>query len=196
VDPKLREQQQVIEAAQGKVRAELDGIMQSRLRYAPIAPFAGRLFLSHPDLQTGAWVGKNERLGVLSDTSHWLVETYLPEAELDRIRTGDGGRFYSETPDVAALPVRVERIDRDATHVLPDPILASAHGGRFQVREHHRRLIPEAALYRVTLALESPHEPRVAQVLRGKVVLFGRPQSHADEFLRTAGAWLVREAGF
>ncbi len=196
VDPKLREQQQVIEAARGKVGAELAGIRDEQERFMPLAPFAGRLYLSHPDLHPGIWVGKNEKLAVLADTSRWLVETYLAEAQLTRIKVGDGGHFYSDTPNVAQLPVRVERIDRDATRILPEGILASTRGGALLVRETHDSLVPETALYRVTLSLDAPYAPSTAQILRGQVVLMGTPVALLDEFARAAAALFVREAGF
>lgn len=132
VDPKLREQQQIINAAQGKVQAELAGIEQEQTRYTPKAPFAGRLYLSHPDLSPGTWVGKNETPGVLADTRRWRVETYLPEA----------------------------------------------------------------ALYRVTLALETDYAPAQPQILRGTLVIHGAPKAWMDEFTRSAAALFVREAGF
>jgi putative peptide zinc metalloprotease protein len=196
VDPKLREQQQVIEAARGKVGAEIAGIRDEQNRYTPVAPFTGRLYLSHPDLRPGNWVGKNEKLGVLADTSRWLVETYLPEAQLNRINVGDLGHFYSETPDVAELALRVERIDRDATRVLSDGILASTRGGELLVRESGQSLVPETALYRVTLSLETSYAPNNPQILRGHIVLQGTPAGFLDEFARAAAALFVKEAGF
>lgn len=196
VDPELREQQRVIEAARGRAGAELAGIREEQARYSPIAPFAGRFYLSQPDLRPGDWVGKNQQLAVLADTTRWMVETYLPEAELNRIRVGDTGRFYSETPDAARVPVRVERIDRDATRALPESMLASTRGGALLVRETKHHLIPEQALYRVTLSLTSDYVPERPQILRGAVVLSGEPKAYMEEIRRSMAALFVREAGF
>lgn len=196
VDPRLREEREVIEAARGKVGAELAGLREEQARYRPGAPFAGRFYLSHPDLRPGDWVGKNQLLAVLADTSRWTVETYLPEAELHRIRVGDSGRFYSETPDAARVPVRVERIDRDATRILQESLLASTRGGELPVRETKHSLVPEQALYRVTLSLNADYAPRRPQILRGRVVLYGEPKAYLDEVARSAAALFVREAGF
>ncbi len=196
VDPTLREKQNVIEASRGKVNAELAGFDGDATRHRPTAAFAGRIHLAEPDLQVGSWVGRNQRLAVLSDTSRWVVETYLPESELGRIEPGDTGRFYSETPDRAVLPVRVERVDRDATRVLPDGFLASSGGGKLLVRTQSGQLVPEAALYRVTLSLEGAYAPAHAQILRGDVVLRAAPKAWADEFARKLGSLVVREAGF
>ena len=196
LDPKLRDQQGVIEAARGKVGAELAGLRETEARYHPTAPFTGRFYLSQPDLYPGTWIGKNEKLAVLADTSRWLVETYLPESDLNRIRIGDQGSFYSETPDVAELAVKVVRIDRDATRFLPEGILASTKGGALLVRESDKHLVPETALYRITLSLTGTYQPNQPQILRGHVVLMGRPKAHLDEFLRSAAALFVRESGF
>lgn len=196
LDPKIREQQPVIRAAREKVGAELAGLQGEQARYTPLAPFAGLFYRVHPDLRAGVWVGKNETLGVLVDPTTWLVETYLPEAQLGRIALGDTGRFYAETPDVADLPVRVERIDRDATRTLTEGLLASTRGGELLVRETKHELVPEVALYRVTLSLDAAAPPALRQILRGKVVLFGTPKGYMEEFTRAAAALFVREAGF
>jgi putative peptide zinc metalloprotease protein len=196
VDPTLREKQLVIEASRGQVGAELAGFDEENARYRPVAAFAGRFLLTHPDLQAGSWVGKNEQLAVLTDTSRWVVETYLPESELGRISVGDTGHFHSETPDAAQVPVRVDRIDRDATRALPDGLLASTRGGKVLVREMGRQWVPEAAVYRVTLSLGAAHAPDRPQILRGDVVLRGTPNAWIDEFARKAASLVVREAGF
>ncbi len=196
VHDKLRDQQQVIAAARSKVSAELAGLRDEQGRYTSTAPFSGRIYFSHPDLRTGLWVGKNEQLAVVADTRRWLVETYLPEAELNRIQVGDQGHFYSETPDVAHLPVRVEGIDRDATRVLGDGILASTRGGEVLVRDTKNSFVPETAIYRVTLSLATTYTPEKPQILRGKVVLQGTPKPWMEEFTRSAAALFVREAGF
>jgi hypothetical protein len=82
---------------------------------------------------------------------------------------------------------------------LSDGILASSHGGEIAVREMpvkegHRRLVPEAALYRVTLALQQPYAPDRPQILRGQVVLFGEARSWLGEFARRGAALFMREA--
>ena len=196
VDPTLREQRQVHEEEMGKVQQELNGIQSEQGRYSPAAPFSGRFFLENPDLQLGSWVGKNERLAVVADTSRWTVETYLPESELTRIKPGDGGRFYSETPGLADVAIRVERIDRDATRLLADAMLSSTRGGLLLAREKEGQIVPENALYRVSLSVAALYAPQAPKVLRGRVVLKGEPKAWAHEFTNSAMALFVREAGF
>jgi len=89
----------------------------------------------------------------------------------------------------------VVRIDRDATRALPDAMLAVGHGGEVLVRERNNQLIPERAVYRVVLAVEEA-APAQAHVLRGSVVIYGRPKSLAGDFLRSGAALAIREAGW
>ena len=195
VDAKIRQQQQVIEAARGKVQSEIRSIADEQSRYRIKAPFPGRFYLMQPDLHPGAWVTKNERLGILADTSRWQVETYLPESELDRVKLGDKARFLSETPDVADIELRVIHIDRDS-HVLPDGMQASSRGGALLVREQNKRTVPEQALYRVTLSPVANYVSDQPQVLRGQVIITGRAKAWSDEYVRALAAFFIRESNF
>jgi putative peptide zinc metalloprotease protein len=196
VNPELRKEKQVIEASRQKVETELQGIAGNRGRYQPKAPFAGHFYLDNPDLAPDVWVEKNEQLGVVTDNSRWVVETYLPESQLGRLKVGDKAVFFSETPDVAQLDLRVERIDRDATRILTNGILASTRGGAVLVRETKGGPVPETAVYRVSLSVPAGYMPRVSRQLRGQVVFYGKPKAYMDEFSRAALALIMREAGF
>lgn len=196
VNPELRKEKQVIEASRQKVATELQGVVGNRGRYQPKAPFAGRFYLSNPDLAPDIWVEKNEQLGVVTDNSHWVVETYLPESQLDRLKVGDKAVFFSETPDIARLDLQVERIDRDATRILTDGILASTRGGAILVRETKGGPVPETAVYRVRLSVPDSYRPESPRQLRGQVVFYGKPKAYTEEFTRAALALIMREAGF
>ena len=74
-------------------------------------------------------------------------------------------------------------------------MLAAGHGGEVLVRERNNQLIPERAVYRVVLAVEEA-APAQARVLRGSVVIYGRPKSLAGDFLRSGAALAIREAGW
>lgn len=186
----------MIEASRGKVQSEIRGIAEEQARYHIEAPFTGRFYLMQPDLHSDTWVAKNERLAILADTSQWQVETYLPESQLNRVKVGDYARFMSETPDLAHVALRVAHIDRDASHVLTDGILSSTRGGALLAREQNKRIVPEHALYRVTLRVAGPYTPARPQVLRGQVIITGKAEAWADEFIRTAVGFFVRESAF
>lgn len=196
VDEKIRQRQQVIEASRGKVQSEIRGIAKEQARYHIEAPFSGRFYLMQPDLHSDTWVAKNERLAILADTSQWLVETYLPESQLNRVKVGDYARFMSETPDLTHVALRVVHIDRDASHVLTDGILSSTRGGALLSREQNKRIVPEHALYRIALTVTGAYTPARPQVLRGQVIITGKAEAWADEFIRTAAGFFVRESAF
>ena len=196
VDPVLREQRQVYQQEMGRARVELHAIEVEQGRYALKAPFPGRFFLVNPDIQSGSWVGKNEKLAVVANTKRWIVHTYLPESELTRIRLGDTGRFYPETAGLTDLALRVERIDRDATRVLADAELSSIHGGLLPTREKDRQIVPEGAFYHVVLSVVTPHTQQEVITLRGRLSLRGEPKAWAESFMRSAAALFIREGGF
>lgn len=199
VDAKLRERAPVVRAEEAKVAAELKGLGQQQARFTVRAPISGTLFYALPDLAAGQWLRKDERLAVVADLRRWKVELYLPESDLWRIRVGDAGSFHAEAlgwGPGAMLRLAVTAIDRDAAHLLPEPLLASTRGGAVAVREQGRQLIPELALYRVTLAVQGDQHPASAQVLRGQVVIDGAPKAWLGDIARAAAALWVREAGF
>lgn len=197
LSPELREQQSVLNSQRIQKETELAALASTAQRYRPVAPVGGRFFYHNPDLSRDWWVAENEPLGTISNDDKWQVETYLTEAELGRINTGDRARFYSETPKRTILPLTVARIDQDATRALPDAILASTRGGDILVRETTRGLlIPETAIYRVVLVPSDSYEPDEPLIQRGRLVLFGRPKAHLHEFARAAAALIVRESGF
>jgi putative peptide zinc metalloprotease protein len=196
VSDDYRKSRDVLREEAAKVQAELQGLQGELQRHAPTAPHDGVFFLAQPDLRPGVWVRKNEPLGLVANMRTWQVEAYLGEADLQRLHVGDQGRFYSETPGRLDVPVRVVRIDTDATRALPSPMLASVHGGAIPVRQQNRQLIPDTAVYRITLQPEGGHEPEGMRELRGRLVVQGEARAVLQDFLQSAMALWVREAGF
>ncbi len=203
VENRLRERQSVIDAERAKVGAEIAGLGREMDRYALRAPIAGVLRLEDPDLQVGQWLAKSTLVGHVEDTSAWQVVTYLPERELQRVRVGDQALFVAESGAVDAVNLQVTRIDSDATRVLADGILASARGGSIMVREQRNQLIPEAAIYRVTLAPVADSAAGLrerllalgAPTLRGSVVIRGEARAWAEDYWLAAVGLFRREAG-
>jgi putative peptide zinc metalloprotease protein len=175
--------------------AELAGLDEELSRYAPRAPFAGHLRDLDPDLQPGQWLGDKEPIGLLVGRGT-LVETYLNEEQVKRIRVGDRGAFTTDAGEGPLLRLRVANIDADATRVLPDGMLAVQAGGHILTRQRGEQLVPEHGAYRVSLAVESPLESLTGQSWRGRVVLHARWEAPAWRYLRNALAVLVREASF
>ncbi len=196
VSSDLRENIRVIESARARLDAEMVGIDAEKDRLIIRAPADGTLFLDDLDLHVGQWVGRNEKLATLLDSSSWQVVTYLPEAAIGRIAVGDEAVFYFEHSGGEKLALEVESIDKDATRVLPDAMLASTAGGAIMVRDTAQGLVPETARYRVALSLAPGQQLPQPRLHRGNVVLFGAPKPLLDDFFRSAAALFIRELGF
>lgn len=195
-DEALRNRQTVLQEELAAAEAESLAMQREEQRYSPVAPYAGVLVDLPPDLRVGDWVGRNERLGTLIDPSGWRVEMYLDEAEVGRVSPGDRAHFFPETPGQPRLTLHVSGIDRDATRRLAEPMLALGHGGELMVRERGGQLVPERAIYRLTLIAPANERPPMLQALRGKVVIYGRPKSLLGDFMRSTLTLLVRESGW
>lgn len=196
VNSDLREKLGTIQATRARLAAEIVGVSAERNRFQVKAPAEGAFFLSDPALKPGTWVKRNETIATLLDGRHWQVITYLPEAELARIRVGDIAHFYPEHSGLDARRLTVTAIDRDATRILSDGILGSTSGGRILVRDTANGPVPETAIYRVTLSVPDDQPVKTTTLLRGSLVLFGVPKSLMGDFMRSALALLIRESGF
>ncbi len=94
------------------------------------------------------------------------------------------------------MPLRVAAVDRDATHVLTNGLLAAPFGGSVVTREKQGQLIPERAVYRVTLTTVDDPGSLVNQSWRGTVVIRGAWEAPGFHILRSALSILWREVGF
>ena len=117
-------------------------------------------------------------------------------SDVERIAIGDTAHFFPETPGSGRLELTVSGIDKDATRVLPEAMLAFDHGGDVMVRARNGQLVPDRAVYRVTLSMQEGERPEALQVVRGRTVIFGAPKSLLGEFLRSALALALRESGW
>ena len=181
-------------------QSELASLDTELLNYAPRAPFAGQLRDMDPDLQVGQWLSRKEKIALLvRDDGRWLVETWLDEDAVQRVAAGDAALFISEGGQNSVLHLRVVAVDRDSARVLPRAELAAQLGGHILTREKGGQLVPERAIYHVTLALD-PSTQALAELAhqswRGKLTLHARWEAPAWPYLRQALAVLVREVGF
>lgn len=176
--------------------AELASLQEEAARYSPRAPFAGIVRDIDPDLAEGQWVARNERLAVLVSQGKQLVETYLDEDAVKRVQVGDRGLFIADSRAGQAVYLTVTRVDTDATRVLPNRMLAAQTGGHILTRERRSQVVPEQAVYRVTLAVDNEPGSLSDQSWRGSVVIRGAWQAPAWPYIRNGIAVLLRETGF
>ena len=196
VDAEQLQNLQVLQEEQAMAAAELASVQTEVGQYSPKAPFAGRLLDIDPDLRPGTWVQRNEQLGILVKDERWIVETYLDEESVRRVEAGDGGIFVSDARSGPVLQLVVLSVDRDATRVLPDGLLATVTGGSVLTREKKGQYFPERAVYRVVLSAHESNERFSGRSWRGSVSIRGEWEAPGVGFLRSALALLWRESGF
>jgi putative peptide zinc metalloprotease protein len=199
-DDQTRQKLLVAEDTLATAQAELASVDTELRNFAPKAPYAGTLRDLDPDLREGQWLARKERLALLvKEGTPWVVETWLDEEAVQRIRPGDGAMFINDGADAAPLPLRVQAVDRDASRVLARPELAAQAGGHLMAREKNGQLVPERAVYRVTLELQQGETLPAAlsrQTVRGHITIHARAEAPGLRYVRQASAVLVREFGF
>ena len=95
--------------------------------------------------------------------------------------------------DGAALQATVVRIDRTASRLLPEPMLASVHGGPIAARSGpHGESLAYEALYRVTLRVDVGDTARMAPLVAH---INGARSSLLWSAARKVAGLLVRESG-
>lgn len=165
-------------------------------RFAPVAPGAGVIRDTLPDLRTGEWLPADERLAHVVGTDRAVVETYLDEEQVRRVQAGQRGIFVTQGREGPVLDLEVVSIDADATRVLADARLAATTGGHVLTREKQQQIVPEFAVYRVVLAVKSPWQELDSHIWRGNLTIRTEPYSRATRYLRQAVMVLLRETGF
>lgn len=196
----LREQSSVIQAERKKVFAELIGLKNLREKYTLKAPHNGIFRWTITDLKNGQWLTQNVTIAEVIDPKEWQVDAYMKETDLERIKIGDSAKFYPEAGYPSSLNMSVVRIDRDATRILPDLILSNVYGGNIVVREQNNQLVPEVAVFRVTLSPmiedESHFSLMTQNSIRGKLIIYGKTKPWFSKYIRSAISLFRREGGF
>nr|WP_243855470.1 HlyD family efflux transporter periplasmic adaptor subunit [Aquabacterium sp. A08] len=197
-DAETRNRLLVHEDALQTAEAELVSLDTELRHYNPVAPYAGRLRDLDPDLRVGQWLQRQEKVAVLvRDDGRWQVDTWLEEDVVQRVKAGDRAVFIADGPTHASLRLRVVAVDEDASRVLPRPELAAHLGGHVLTREKAGQLVPERAIYRVTLEPQGPLPPEWHRMTwRGRVTIHADWSAPASRYLKQGLAVLVREMGF
>lgn len=173
--------------------AAVRGEMAELARLEIKAPFAGQVLDVDPDVSAGTWVAPTQPLGILVDVASWIAEALVPEAALTRIAVGDHARLYLPGDPRTPLDGAVVEIDTARASALPDLLLADVYGGPIKTVEG-KKLVPQAALYRVRVRLEGP--PPATRIARVTAMIEGRRESLVADWLRSVSAVLIRETGF
>jgi putative peptide zinc metalloprotease protein len=109
---------------------------------------------------------------------------------------GNWGRFIPEGRGLSSVNLRVVSIDRDASRVLTEGVLASTAGGEILVRQLDKKMVPERAIYRVRLQVMGDQDNISNVFLRGRVTMLAWPKSMLGDFLNGLFTTLLREITF
>jgi len=147
-------------------------------------------------LRPGDWLAENSWLMTVVAPQRGLVEAWISEADLHRLRPAPRARYYPRPGQGQPFDLRVLRVDETATAAFGEPYMVSLYGGPIPTREtEDGRWVPEVAVYRVVLAPVLPMQaPR--QITPGRVWLEVDPESLAMAAWRKVSGVLIRESGF
>lgn len=160
------------------------------------APFDGTVVYRNDDIMGNAWVAAREWVLSVADLRASLVDVYLEERDLKRVRVGGRGRFIPDAIEYGAFSCTIAEIDQVSMTPLDDPSLASVFGGPIPTDSNpHHELTPLAPRYRVRLDHCTPGAVPPMR-LRGVAHLEATRQSPLRELLRHAWLTLIRESGF
>ena len=173
--------------------AEATGTREEEARLRVVAEFDGIWLDVDPTLQAGSWVSTRNQVGILVDPSRWIVDAYVGQREVERIRIGATARFRPER-SWFSVDAKIIDIDRSVTSKLSHVMLDARHGGPIATQTGEKPSMPANALYRVRLALAEPlpenHETR------GHTTIEGSRQSLLWEGIKRTAAVIIRESGF
>ena len=178
--------------------ARLYDFETARLQLA--APFAGVLADIDPQLEAGVWVQPRQPLATVFDPAHWVVEAFIDEADIGRVRAGQSARVHTGAHGTATLHGKVVEVDTNRTAVLPHAMLDAHAGGPVATltpaaaERRGEALAPRDSLYRVKIALDSA--PSTVRMSLGRVVIGADGQAWLPMVAKRAAAVLVRESGF
>lgn len=155
------------------------------------APHDGVFKISDPDLEPGQWLPKDTVVGTLVNADgDFEVTAWVEEADINRVSVGTRAHFFNQIGQ-RSLAGTVVSIESDAADMLPIPALAVPFGGNILVRQQEGQLIPERAIYQVTVRLED--QPTAQQVQYGQLSLRAKPRSLGGHYIRSALSVFIRE---
>ena len=197
--PQLLGQEQGLDVQQATVQRLQEQLAQSRAieeeaaRLQLTAQFSGQWSDVDPSLRAGTWVNTHTPLGILVDPSSWIVDTYVDQQQVSRIRPGAQASFWPQRRG-SAINATVIEIDSARSQELRYPMLDARYGGVIATQPHEKNSLPTQPLYRVRLKLQAP--PAQMRELRGTVHIRAERSSWLWQTIRSGLSVVIRESGF
>ena len=181
---------------EAEAKASVDELDRLTLR----APFDGELHDVDHGLAPGVWVKPREPLAMLIDPSRWVVDAYVAEQDLNRVRVGQAARIRLLAGPQTWVDGRIDAIDVSRTTILPSAMLDATHGGPIATVNDtahpgaEKSPVVRDALFRVRVALDAPLATRQSAPVRVRIE--GEKESVLASVFRRMASILVRESGF
>lgn len=200
--PDGEQQRQSIESQKAVHEAEAQLNRDERSRLVLRAPLEGTLVDVDPQLAEGVWVGPRQSLGMLVAPGRWVVDALVPEADLERVASGQAVRLRTLSRSTQWFDGRVLSVDVARTTVLPDAMLEARFGGpvatvpgprlpgQTQLSDH----VARDALFRVRIEVDGVPAELMTSTVR--VQIDGASHSLLTRIGRSVAAVLIRESGF
>ncbi|MCD6665740.1 MAG: HlyD family efflux transporter periplasmic adaptor subunit [Hydrogenophaga sp.] len=200
--PDGEQQRQSIESQKAVHEAEARLNRDERSRLVLRAPLEGTLVDVDPQLAEGVWVGPRQSLGMLVAPGRWVVDALVPEADLERVASGQAVRLRTLSRSTQWFDGRVAAVDVARTTVLPDAMLEARFGGplatvpgprlpgQTQLSDH----VARDALFRVRIEVDGVPAELMTSTVR--VQIDGASHSLLTRIGRSVAAVLIRESGF
>jgi putative peptide zinc metalloprotease protein len=129
------------------------------------------------------------------DPTQWVVDAFVTESDVSRIRPGDSARVQVRSAIPYYLNGKVTEVDASRTTTLPHPMLDAKSGGAIvTLTTAGNESAPRDTLYRVRIALAEA--PSSIKAITCKAVIDAEGRSLLLSFLERAAAIVVRESGF
>lgn len=174
-------------------RAAARSVAAEQARLEVLAPFDGQWLDAPAEIQAGTWVNPKQALGRLVDPTHWIVDAYVGEADIQLLTEGGAGCFYLEH-DPRRLCGSIRGIAPSRIQQIYAPMLTTVHGGPIPSVQKQGTLVPDDALYVVTLDLDEA--PAGLNELRGRAYFKGEARSRLMQWMRSLASLVIRESGF
>ena len=187
------DRQQATSERLGEQLAETRGIRDEVGRLQVNAEFDGIWLDVDPTLHAGTWISAKNPIGILVDPKHWVVDVYVEQAQVERIRIGAQASFRP-LKRFFGIDAKVVDIDTTRSNRLSHIMLDAKHGGPIATQAGERSAVPQEALYRVRLALAEPLP--ATQETRGRASIEGTRKSLLWSGIKSSIALLIRESGF
>lgn len=145
------------------------------------------------NLALGEWLPQLTRIGfVVPERGTVDAVAWLEADAVASISIGAPVRIFTMQ---SVMPWRgqVIAVSDSAASELPVTALSATHFGNVLVRPHNGVLVPEQAVYRVTIRVEGVESDDLRHVMYGNVAISSAPRSMGERYVRAIVATLARE---